>query len=48
MNANLLNLGSDVSYLRGTERVPAIVVGLSPFPDCIALLRVLWPYPVLL
>ena len=35
MNVDLLAPGSSVFYLRGTtrERVPAIVVGLSSFPE---------------
>ena len=39
MNADLLKPGSDVFYLRGTtgERVPAPVVGLSSFPECVAI-----------
>ena len=37
MNADLLVPGSNVFYLRGTtrQRVPAIVVGLSSFPECV-------------
>ena len=39
MNADLLAPGSSVFYLRGTtgERVPATVVGLSSFPECVAI-----------
>ena len=39
MNADLLAPGSKVFYLRGTtgERVPATVVGLSSFPECVAI-----------
>ena len=39
MNADLLVPGSNVFYLRGTtgERVPATVVGLSSFPECVAI-----------
>ena len=37
MNADLLVPGSSVCYLRGTtgECVPATVVGLSSFPECV-------------
>ena len=37
MNAGLLKPGSDVFYLRGTEFQPVTVVGLSSFPECIAI-----------
>ena len=39
MNADLLVPGSNVFYLRGTtgERVPATVVGLLSFPECVAI-----------
>ena len=39
MNADLLAAGSNVFYLRGTtgEHVPATVVGLSSFPECVAI-----------
>ena len=39
MNADLLAPGSSVFYLRGTagERVLATVVGLSSFPECVAI-----------
>ena len=39
MNADLLVPGSNVCYLRCTtrERVPASVVGLLSFPECIAI-----------
>ena len=39
INADLLAPGSSVFYLRGTtgERVPATVVGLSSFPECVAI-----------
>ena len=39
MNADSLALGSHVFYPRGTtgERVPATVVGLLSFPECVAI-----------
>ena len=39
MNADLLVPGSGVFYVRGTtgERVRATVVGLSSFPECVAI-----------
>ena len=39
MNADLLGPGSSVFYLRGTtgKRVPATVVGLSSFPECVSI-----------
>ena len=39
MNADLLAPGSSVFCLRGTtgEHVPATVVGLSSFPECVAI-----------
>ena len=39
MNADLLAPGSNVGSLRGTtgECVPATVVGLSSFPECVAI-----------
>ena len=33
MNEDLLKLGSDAFYLRGTERLPTTIVGLSFFPE---------------
>ena len=39
MNVDLLAPGSTVFYLSGTtwERVPATIVGLSSFPECVAI-----------
>ena len=39
MNADVSAPGSSVFYLRGTtgERVRAIVVDLSSFPECVAI-----------
>ena len=39
MNVDLLAPGSNVFYLRGTigERVPATVVGLLSFPECVTI-----------
>ena len=39
MNADLLASSSNVFYLRGIsgERVPATIVGLSSFPECVAI-----------
>ena len=39
MNANLLEPGSGVFYLRGAtgERMSATIVGLSSFPECVAM-----------
>ena len=39
MNADLLAPGSNVFYLRGTtrEHVLATIVGLSSFPECVAI-----------
>ena len=39
MNVDLLAPGSNVFYLRGTtgEHVPATVVGLVSFPECVAI-----------
>ena len=39
MNIDLLVSGSNVFYLRGTSRecVPATVVGLLSFPECVAI-----------
>ena len=39
MNADFLKPGSNVFHQRGTtgERVPATVVGLSSFPECVAI-----------
>ena len=41
MNADLFAPSSSVFYLRGTigERVPATVVGLSSFPECVGVCR---------
>ena len=39
MNIDLLELGSDFFYPKGTTRelVPATFVGLSSFPECVAI-----------
>ena len=49
MNADLLKPGSDVFCLRGTDRVPATVVGLLFFSECIAIrYECSGPYPAIL